>query len=75
MAKVIVSEVKLVHRISGQRHRLEAHDPVKEPEVGEWALYKEVAVLGCHRATTDYFDNHLPSVFKVVSVNARIVQD
>lgn len=68
--------VKLVHRSTPRgQHRLEIHDPNKQPEIGEWVSSREVAQLGAYRATTDNFNGVLPKVFKVAETKANEVTD
>jgi hypothetical protein len=65
---------KLVHRFTPQgSHRLELHDPLKAPVIGEWATFKGIAILGEYRATSSQHDGVLPSVFRVCNAVANLV--
>lgn len=68
-------EIRLVHRISNGKHRLEEHSLSSEPRTGEWASFKEIAILDNYRATTSYHDKVLPKVFRVVDVKCNEVND
>lgn len=71
-----VEEVRLVHRFNPRgNHRLEKHSPTNEPELGEWASSRGIARLGDIAATTDYYSGVLPTIFKIVPVKAREVND
>ncbi len=71
-----VEEVRLVHRFNPRgNHRLEKHSPTTEPVLGEWASSRGIARLNDIAATTDYYNGVLPTVFKIVEVKAREVND
>lgn len=68
--------VKLVHRFTTRgAHRLEIHDPIKAPVIGEWSDYKGIAIIGDMRGTTDFHKEVLPRTFRVVPIDAHEVTE
>ena len=69
-------QVRLVHRFDGKGlHRLELHSLDRPPALGAWAGFKEVAVLESFRATSEYFKDSLPGVFRVSSAQANLITE